>query len=216
MRVLVVTGGIGSGKSLACSVIARLTGAAVYKADDRVKALYQEEEGLVERMEQRLGLPLRDNEGRFRKRFLADIIFSDPSALERVEAEVFPVLMEDFRRFEGSLGADVPFVVFESATVLEKPFFRHFGDFCILVDAPLEVRASRAAMRDGVSVGKVKERMASQKLMNRLSEGTISLPEVDFTVLNDAGPDELELRIADALKSLGLVGLTDNNKDNLK
>ena len=39
MRILVVTGGIGSGKSKVCAILEEVYGFPVYNADSRVKGL---------------------------------------------------------------------------------------------------------------------------------------------------------------------------------
>ena len=44
MKILVVTGGIGSGKSEVCRIISEVFGYPVYNADNRVKRLYDTDE----------------------------------------------------------------------------------------------------------------------------------------------------------------------------
>ena len=134
MIILVVTGGIGSGKSEVCRILANKGLTAQYNADSRVKELYTSVPGLLESIEQKLDCVLRDECGRFVPQSLAKRIFSDRQALEIVESLVFPALVEDFRGFAQGFGDGI--VVFESATILEKPQFDGFGDKVILVDAP--------------------------------------------------------------------------------
>lgn len=204
MKVVVVTGGIGSGKSAVCAILTKIAGVPVYEADSRVKSLYEASEGLVPAIEKSLGCELRDEGGRFLKERLANLVFSDPEALSKVEAEVFPVLEADFRRFVESYEGKVPFVVFESATILEKPYFDSFGDVCLLVDAPIEVRVRRAAARDGVPDDVVRSRMDCQPLMNAVSQGAQMPRRVDYKIMNDTGTEELENRTREALSVLGL------------
>ena len=205
MKVVVVTGGIGSGKSAVCAIMNRIAEVPVYEADARVKSLYEESEELVPAIERRLGCELRDAGGRFIKERLAKLVFSDPEALLKVEAEVFPELEADFIRFMESYEGKAPFVVFESATILEKPYFDSFGDVCILVDAPLEVRERRAAGRDRVPESVVKAKMNCQPLMNAVSQGAELPRRVDYKIMNDAGTEELENRTREALSVLGLL-----------
>ena len=60
MRVWIVTGGIGSGKTEVCRILHRLGYVCQYDSDSRVKALYDRYPVLVERIENRLGCRLRD------------------------------------------------------------------------------------------------------------------------------------------------------------
>ena len=192
MKILVITGGIGSGKSEVCRILAQKGLTVQYNADAKVKELYDTVPGLLESIEDRLGCCLRDEAGKFVPRCLAQRIFVDRQALETVESLVFPALMEVFLAFAGNSGS--PFVVFESATILEKPQFDGFGDKVILVDAPVSMRMERACRRDGADREAVKARMANQKKMNALSEGATD-PRIDAVIVNDGSIAILEQKI---------------------
>ncbi len=197
--VIVVTGGIGSGKSEVCRILKNMGYVHQYNADFRAKALYEEHPTLLGDIEESLGCTLRDEAGRFQPAALASVIFSEAAALEKVEAHLFPVLIDDFSSYAGTCGDGV--VVFESATVLEKPQFDGFGDKVILVDAPFEVRLVRACRRDGADRDKVLARMHNQKLMNAFSEGYYD-SRIDYKILNDGTMEELVVRTKEAINSL--------------
>ena len=197
--VIVITGGIGSGKSEVCRILKNMGFCAQYNADMRAKALYEEHPSLLADIESALGCSLRDEDGRFVPARLATRIFNEPNSLELVEARLFPVMMDDFASFAGNCGERV--VVFESATVLEKPQFEGFGDKIVLVDAPFEVRLERACRRDGAEPEKVLARMHNQKLMNELSAGGED-PRIDCRIVNDCSLDELVCRTKIAINSL--------------
>ena len=197
--VIVITGGIGSGKSEVCRILRKMGFCAQYNADTRAKALYEEHPSLLADIESALGCSLRDEDGRFVPARLAARIFNEPDSLALVEAHLFPVMMDDFESFAGNCGERV--VVFESATVLEKPQFEGFGDKIILVDAPFEVRLERACRRDGADPEKVLARMHNQKLMNELSAGGED-SRIDCRIVNDCSLDELVCRTKIAINSL--------------
>ena len=199
MEVLVVTGGIGSGKSEVCRILARNGLKAQYNADSKVKQLYSSVAGLVPEMEERLGCRLRDDQGVFVPQLLAGRIFSDKEALEVVESLVFPELLADFRTFAEKADEDI--VVFESATILDKPFFDGFGDKVILVDAPMQVRLDRACARDASDRERILVRMANQKAVNAVSEG-IPDPRIDAVVKNDGSIDDLEQNVDEIMTCL--------------
>ena len=199
MMILLVTGGIGSGKSEVCRILRDSGYIFQYNADMRAKALYEEHPTLLADIENSLGCCFRDDEGRFQPSRLASVIFSDRSALEKVESHLVPAMLEDFNDFARMSGGDV--VVFESATVLEKPQFEGFADKVILVDAPFEVRLARACRRDGTDRDRVLARMQNQKLMNELSEGYVD-PRIDYIILNDGSLEDLECRTKIAINSL--------------
>ena len=199
MNVLVVTGGIGSGKSEVCRILAAKGLTEQYNADTRVKELYVSSPGLLDSIEERLHCKVRDDSGKLVPALLAERIFADRSALEAVEALVFPALMEDFRSFVSAASGNI--VVFESATVLEKPQFDGFADKVILVDAPIPSRLERASGRDGADKEKIWSRMENQKLMNALSEGA-SDPRIDAVIVNDGTLEKLEERTEKVMSDL--------------
>ena len=181
MKTVVVTGGIGSGKSEFCRLLGQ-KGIPVYDSDFRAKALYDEQPGLVDDMEDSLGCSLRAEDGSLDKAKLASAIFSDPSKMQKVEDIVHPAVLEDFRRWKAFAPSEAPFVVFESAIVLEKQLFNGIRDYVVLVDAPPEVRLRRACLRDGSSPEKVLERMSRQHF---------DLSLVDRIVRNDSDLERL-------------------------
>ena len=189
MRTLVVTGGIGSGKSTVCRYLA-LKGIPVYDSDSRARNLY-DDKTFVSRLEQALGCTVTGVDGRVDTVKLSSVIFSDPLRLNTLESIVHPAVKEDFIRWRLSFPeGSVPFVILESAIILEKPLFKDIADKVLLVDAPLQTRLERACSRDGVSRDRILERMKGQKLLNDLSEGKTD-PRVDFIIRNIAGPASL-------------------------
>ena len=182
MDILVVTGGIGSGKSEVCRILQETYGCGVYNADERVKMLYDVHPSLLDDIEKLTGESLRDGGGRFVPSRLSSRIFSDRSLLKKVEALVFPALIEDFGTWAAGY-ADDRFVVFESATVLEKPEFRGFADKVILVDSLVETRLERACLRDSAPREGIYTRMLNQQMMNSISNGEM-VPEVDAVIHN--------------------------------
>lgn len=182
MEVLVITGGIGSGKTEVCRILQETYGCGVYNADERVKMLYDVHPTLLDGIEKIVEEPLRDDEGKFVPSRLSARIFKDRSLLRKVEALVFPALVEDFEAWAQQY-SDSRFVVFESATVLEKPEFRGFGDKVVLVDSLVETRLERACMRDSAPRESVYARMLNQRMMNSISDGELQ-PEVDAVIHN--------------------------------
>lgn len=189
MDILVVTGGIGSGKSEVCRILQEEFGCGLYNADQSVKRLYDTHPTLLEEIEKVTGVILRDDNGRFVPSRLSQKIFSDTELLLKVEDLVFPALTLDFMSWSQKYARD-RFIVFESATILEKPQLSGFGDKVILVDAPMQIRLERACSRDSSTSEAVSRRMMNQKMMNDISEGRIR-PQADAVIHNVGSLDEL-------------------------
>lgn len=165
MKVLACTGGIGSGKTYVASVFACM-GVPVYDSDYQAKLLYDRDSLLLEQMLSLLGSEILKN-GVLQREIIACKIFNDKELLVKVERIVHPAVVRDFNdwkeqivRQNGDIG--VPFVIFESAIILEKPLVRGIADKILTVSAPLEVRVERVMKRDCVSMERVMERIAVQ------------------------------------------------------
>ena len=184
MLTVIVTGGIGSGKSAVCALL-RKRGIPVYDSDSRVKELYVCRRSLVPRLEKALGSPLRQADGTLDKARLAALIFSDEAARETLESIVYPILLEDFKRWRSRQKA--PFVVLESAIILSKPVFDGLADAVVLVDAPDELRIQRTMQRDGLSLEAVQRRISAQD---------IPMEKADVTLMNDGTLEDLSAAVA--------------------
>ncbi len=172
MKVIVVTGGIGSGKSTVCRCLER-RGIPVYDCDSRAKALYGENPSLAAMV-------------------TADI-FRDSAALSSLEDALYPILMEDFRKWASE--RQVEFAALESAVILQKKFFDSFGDYVLLVDAPADVRIGRVALRGNVSSESLAERMALQQDQRHN-------PRVDSVIDNIGDEIALEKKVDEFLKEI--------------
>lgn len=174
--VLLVTGGIGSGKSFIVKAL-NVMGVPSYDCDSAAKRLYDEDPQLLREMTEALGERILNQEGRIDRRALAGLIFSDSSLLEKVESLVHPAVIRDFLRWKGAQDAKV--VAIESAIILEKPALRRVPDYVLVVKAPLETRIGRVMVRDRCSREEVERRLASQWSDER------RCAEADFVIEHD-------------------------------
>lgn len=195
-----ITGGIGSGKSEVCRILQECYSCGVYNADERVKFLYDIHPTLLNDIETLTGDSLRDGDGRFVPSRLSARIFSDRRLLKEVEKLVFPALMDDFRSWAEGY-ADDRFVVFESATILEKPELKGFGDKVVLVDSLVETRLERACLRDSAPRESIYARMLNQKMMNSISDGEMKA-EVDAVIHNLGTLSDLRYSTIRVIKEL--------------
>ncbi len=153
-----VTGGIGSGKSLVCSVL-EACGVPVYYADSEARRLMNADSSLREAIKDLLGEnAYRD--GELDRQMVGERVFGDSGLLEKLNALVHPVVGDDFHtwctRWEG-----VPYVVEEAAILFESGAIRHL-DMSVLVYAPSQLRIKRVMERDGASRREVEQRMQMQ------------------------------------------------------
>ena len=203
MKTLVITGGIGSGKSAVCAILVS-RGIPVYDADARTKALYDSDPALLPALEQAMGLTLRGADGHLDRKALGAAIFGDAGRLASLEAVVHPAVYRDFVSWRDACPASAPFVVMESAIFLQKPLFRPLADKVLLVDAPAPLRLERAVTRGGLSREEVLSRMDAQR---------IDAEEADAVLVNDGDLAALESRLDAVLET---IWKTDKTKNDMK
>ena len=161
MRVLGCTGGIGSGKSYVANIFAKM-GIPVYDTDNRAKGLYDTDAILRNQMVELLGSEIIEN-GILQRGVIASKIFKNKNLLVEVEKLVHPAVLRDFCIWRDSFDEEsVPFVIMESAILLEKPLVRSCADKVLTVTAPQDLRIERVMARDKVERERVLERMAAQ------------------------------------------------------
>lgn len=185
MRTLAVTGGIGSGKSYIVQIFAAM-GVPAYDADTRAKGLYDSDKELLSRLQSLLGTGLV-KDGVLDRQYMASRIFSDKKLLLEVEAEVFPRVIRDFRKWKEDNGRNsclsgtfMPgFVIMESAIYLEKPVLAGTADKVLTVVSPRETRIGRVMSRSSMTREQVLERMANQ--WSDVERTALS----DFTIVSD-------------------------------
>ena len=152
-----VTGGIGSGKSIVCSIFSNLD-VPVYEADIEARRIIAVDRDIRKELVRNFGKKTFKDTVPDRK-YLADRIFSDPEARLFVNKLVHPKVREDFKRWireqEGT------YVIEEAALLFESGAWKEM-DFNILVVAREETRIMRIMKRDGLDHGDVLARLASQ------------------------------------------------------
>ena len=152
-----ITGGIGSGKSTVCAILAEF-GVAVYDSDSRAKRLMNEDNTLRERLVERFGSEVYCVEG-LNRIYLAERGFGNPEELKALNAIVDPAVMDDFDRW--ALEQEGSYVVLESAILFEASLDRRV-DVSVAVMAPEELRIERAMQRDGAQREQIVARMNNQ------------------------------------------------------
>jgi dephospho-CoA kinase len=153
-----LTGGIGSGKTLVCSIFEKLS-VPVYYADIQAKHLINNDTELISALKELFGNDIYQANGAIHRKKLAEIIFNNNFALKKVNELVHPKVREDFNRWASQQNA--PYVIQEAAILFESRQ-THLFDKIITVTAPLEIRIERILNRDKFSREQVMERINNQ------------------------------------------------------
>ncbi len=164
-----LTGSIGAGKSTVAEVF-REAGIPVISADEVARELMTEDPELRREIAEIVGAEAY-NGTELNRRFVADVIFSNPEALQRVNDAVHPrTIAEQGVRARKLIDQGHRVVVCEAALIFETEGEDRF-DYIVVVDAPRDVRIERASRRDGVTREDVLRReehqMPAEEKVNR-------------------------------------------------
>jgi dephospho-CoA kinase len=147
-KLFCVTGNIGSGKSTVCGEFSVL-GIPVYYADAAAKRLMEEDEQLRDELVAAFGAETYGDNGRLNRQWLAQKVFNDAQALERINRLVHPAVDRDAAAWLTRQSA-APYALYEAAIILEIGKREKF-DGIVVVAAPYPVRCTRVLARDGMT-----------------------------------------------------------------
>ncbi|WP_116105484.1 dephospho-CoA kinase [Lewinella sp. IMCC34191] len=141
-----ITGNIGAGKTTVCRDFERL-GVPVYYADARAKELMVEHPDLKGAIVADFGQESYTSAGQLDRAYLAQRVFNDPAALQRLNSYVHPVVAEDARAWHHRQTA--PYSLHEAAIIYEIGSGEAY-DAVIVVACPYPTRLERVRQRDGI------------------------------------------------------------------
>ena len=157
MKIIGLTGGIGSGKSKILSVFSSY-GIPCYESDRRAKWLMQEDVELKSQIKFLFGDHIYEND-QFNQRKLAKLVFANKGKLEALNSLVHPKVKIDFKSFVNQL--ETPYIIKEVAILFETGGEKDC-DATILVTAPEKLRLQRVLNREKTNSMDIKSRMNNQ------------------------------------------------------
>jgi len=169
-----ITGGIGSGKTTICEIFTQL-GIPVFHSDAEANKLLNTAE-VIDFYKKEFGEIVFSN-GLLDKQKVANLIFKNPEALQKVNGFIHPLVNKNFKDWTLSQ-KNCNYVIKESALLLEG---NNRGDlsYIVLVLAPLELRIKRVMLRDQTDENAILERIKNQ------TSDDEKMKLADFIISND-------------------------------
>lgn len=193
MRLIGLTGGIGSGKS---SVSSRLAarGAALIDADAIVKELQEPGQPVFDAMVERWGDKIVADDGALDRAAVAGIVFSDKDELKAIEKIVHPVLRTEMDRRIEELATTDRVVILDIPLLAESrakdgALDARGTSAIIVVDCPIEIAVSRLIEHRGFTEDDANARVAAQA--TRDDRRALA----DFIVDNSGAEDALDAEV---------------------
>jgi dephospho-CoA kinase len=168
-----ITGGIGSGKSYVCKLLAA-RGITVYDCDAAAKRLMRTSPTLRRQLTELIGTNTYQPDGTLNKAVVAQFLLASEQNAKAIDAIVHPAVFRDF------IESGVDWM--ESAILYESGINR-LVDRVLVVTAPEPVRIRRIMQRDGISAEKAREWIDRQWPQDRIRA------LADYEIVNDGETD---------------------------
>jgi dephospho-CoA kinase len=189
VKVIGLTGGIGSGKSTVAQLLADL-GATIIHADTVGHDVYRPGTEGWRQVTQAFGTGVLAADGTIDRRSLGAIVFANPRARERLDAIVHPLIaVEVYRQVEACRAAGTPCVVVEAALLIEANWFALVDEVWLVV-ATKDAVVERLVTQRDLSPDEVGRRLDAQlsdaerrRFADRVIENTGSVQQLRESVL---------------------------------
>ena len=178
MKIIGLTGGIGSGKSTVLELF-KFLGVKTYSADESAKKLVNTDPYLINLISSSFGENIYDK-GQLNSKKLSKIVFEDTEKLKLLNSIIHPVVAKDFKLFLNSNNED--YIVKEAAIIFETKSENNY-DKIIFIQSPLEIRIERVINRDNISREEVMKR-----INNQIDENLI-IDKCDYVIRNENKED---------------------------
>jgi dephospho-CoA kinase len=160
MRIIGLTGGIGSGKSTVSAMLQDL-GATVVDADEGARVVVEPSQPALQEIRERFGGEVFGSDGALDRDRLADVVFADEHAREDLNAITHPrVRAWMAERMQAAAAAGAAAVVLDIPLLFESGLTAGLDDI-VVVWSPVETQVARAVGR-GFREDDVRARLASQ------------------------------------------------------
>ncbi|NTU58251.1 MAG: dephospho-CoA kinase [Chlorobiaceae bacterium] len=194
-----VTGGIGSGKSTVCAILAQM-GCELFEADKVARELQLEDPGVILGIEEIFGSGVysRDPAGRLSidRKAIAAVVFSDPEKLAALNRLIHPKVREAFLREVRRCTREGKKILCKEAAIIFESGMEGELDRIIVVAADNDLRVERAMARGIGTREEVRKRMQAQWPQERLIE------RAHYVIFNDGTLEELRTQTEQVYKSL--------------
>lgn len=185
-----LTGNIAAGKGEVARLLAH-HGCRVLNADVLAHELYREKPELVAALAAHFGTDILQADGSLNRQALGLRVFSDPAALEALNALVRPALQEAILRRLASAEAEGQTVVLDAALIVEWGWADDFDSLWV-VTCPEALRKRRLMLRNGLSEKDAQARIESQWPESRKVE------VADIVLDNSGDPEALRDQVEKA------------------
>lgn len=159
MRRVIITGGIGSGKSMVSQML-RVMGYPVYDCDSQAMRLINEDAQLRHEIIALLGPQAYDQQGNYNRSWVSGQVFAHRDLLQRLNGCVHPAVARDIEQWAQRHNSTLVFV---ETALLRQSGLIVTADAVWRVTAPESLRVSRVMQRSALTEQEVMQRIVAQQ-----------------------------------------------------
>lgn len=186
-RIIGITGGIGSGKSIICKIF-EILGVPVYYADEQAKWLTNNDLQLRKEIKELLGREAYDSNGQYNRKWVASQVFENPDLLKILNSLIHPRVYEDTKQWLQQHQNNA--YVLREAALSNAAGNGNDLTKLIVVSSPIDLRIARIKKRDPQrNEAEIRAIIARQKTEEEFKK------IADYQIIND----EKELLIPQVL-----------------
>ena len=185
MFVVGLTGGIGSGKTVASDRFEEL-GVKVVDADIASRVVVEIGKPALSSIEDEFGSDVISDDGSLNRAKLREIIFKDDEAKSWLESLLHPLIGQHI--LDEITSATSKYVILVSPLLFETTQFQ-MCNRTLLIDVPKDIQILRTAKRDKVPESQVEKIIASQMDRNQ------KIRKADDVIVNDGEISDLIAKI---------------------
>lgn len=181
---VVLTGGIGSGKSLVAGLFAQRN-VAVVEQDELSREIVEPGQPALQHIVTRFGANIIDSEGRLNRAELRKRIFADPRDRIWLNQLTHPLINElTWKRVRD---ATTPYALVVNPLLGGRS---SAYDRFLVVDVPTEIQVARTMQRDNIS------QALARKMIDSQTDRVLRLKIADDVIRNDGTIAQVEERVA--------------------
>jgi len=158
-KIIGITGGIGSGKSLICKIFSTMN-IPIYDADSRAKYLITNDLSLKNSIRSLLGENAYAPSNEYNRAWVASQVFNNADLLKQLNSVVHPYVRKDAHNWVKSYPKS-PFLLYEAA-IMKAADDSNIFDKVVVINAPIDLRIKRIQRRDKRSEKEIKAIVARQ------------------------------------------------------
>ena len=186
MAIVVMTGGIASGKSTAAKLFREL-GVTVIDSDQLARELVAPGQPALQAIVAEFGSDILDSTGELDRRSMRERIFANEAQKQRLEAILHPLIIKlaQHRCRQALSSSELPYVLLEVPLYAGvKPW--PWVDRVLLVDSTEASQLARLQARDGMDASQ------AQRMLNAQSSRAERLAIADDVIENEQSPQQLQ------------------------